>query len=203
MMPRSYYLAGAIAFFVVFLVIVGSLGWYQTVQDEGIALPSHRALNFTGDGVACSDASTTTICSVLAPTPAPGQSTATPQPTTTPRPTSTPQPTPTLVPTATPQPTPTASPGTQATIVTGSGTTSTGTAIAGTLITDTATCTGGKVLLGGGASVTTTGLTDLAIQLVDSHPSSTVIWTASASNNVTLALNATFTVTAYAICGHT
>jgi hypothetical protein len=68
----------------------------------------------------------------------------------------------------------------------------------GTRVTATATCAVGKVLLGGGAQVTTSAGTGAVLQ--SSYPSSTTAWTAVGEVTTALAPGDTFTVTAYALC---
>jgi hypothetical protein len=70
-----------------------------------------------------------------------------------------------------------------------------------TLVTATATCPAGTVLLGGGASVTTTQAQKERAQLVSSYPSSTTTWTAIGVVAIgNLNGGNTMTVTAYALC---
>ena len=70
-----------------------------------------------------------------------------------------------------------------------------------TLVTATAACPTGKLVLGGGALVTTTATQKSRAVLVSSYPSSTTVWTAIGVVG-TAALNAgnTMTVTAYVLC---
>ena len=70
-----------------------------------------------------------------------------------------------------------------------------------TLTTATATCPAGKVVLGGGATVTTTAAQKERAQLVTSYPNAVNQWTAIG----VVAINAlgggqTMTVTAYVLC---
>jgi hypothetical protein len=68
-------------------------------------------------------------------------------------------------------------------------------------VTATATCPAGKVLLGGGAQVSTTSTNKDRAQLVSSYPSATDTWTAVAVvTNSNLGAGQTLTVTAYALC---
>jgi hypothetical protein len=70
-----------------------------------------------------------------------------------------------------------------------------------TLVTATATCPGSAVVLGGGASVTTTQPQRERAQLVSSYPSAAGTWTAVAVvaiGNITA--GNTMTVTAYVLC---
>jgi len=84
--------------------------------------------------------------------------------------------------------------------VTGTAVTSAAGASKGTQVTATASCPAEKVVLGGGAQVTTTDSAQKAV-LVSSFPSNTTTWTAvgvvSESN---LAAGKTLTVTPYALC---
>lgn len=77
--------------------------------------------------------------------------------------------------------------------------TSVGSAGPGTQVTSTATCPAGKVLLGGGALVTTTAAKE-RVSLTSSYPSSTTTWTAIATVENDLGGTATMSVTAYALC---
>jgi hypothetical protein len=70
--------------------------------------------------------------------------------------------------------------------------------ILGTQVTATATCAVGKVLLGGGARITTSGPTGAVVN--SSYPSSTTVWTAVGEVTTAFTLENTFTVTAYALC---
>ena len=64
----------------------------------------------------------------------------------------------------------------------------------------TATCPAGKVLLGGGARVTTTSTAERA-QLVSSYASGAASWTATGVVAITaLGAGLTMTVTAQAVC---
>jgi hypothetical protein len=70
-----------------------------------------------------------------------------------------------------------------------------------TLVTATATCPSGKVLLGGGAQVTTTATQKSRTALVSSYASSTTVWTAiGVVATGALGSGNTMTVTAYALC---
>jgi hypothetical protein len=70
-----------------------------------------------------------------------------------------------------------------------------------TLVTATATCPGGKVLLGGGAHVTTTATQKSRAVLVSSYASSTTTWTAiGVVATGALGAGYTMTVTAFALC---
>jgi hypothetical protein len=69
------------------------------------------------------------------------------------------------------------------------------------VITATATCRADKVLLGGGANVTTTAPQKERAQLVSSYPSSATVWTAVGVVAISnLGGGRTMTVTAYALC---
>ena len=68
------------------------------------------------------------------------------------------------------------------------------------LVTATATCPMGKVLLGGGAHITTTATQKSRAVLVSSYPSSTTVWTAIGVAEAALGAGNTMTVTAYALC---
>jgi hypothetical protein len=74
-------------------------------------------------------------------------------------------------------------------------------ASAGTTITATATCGVGKVLLGGGGQVQTTGAAD-NVSVLASYPSSTTTWTTTGVVLGTIGASKSVTVTAYAICGN-
>jgi hypothetical protein len=70
-----------------------------------------------------------------------------------------------------------------------------------TLVTATATCPAGKVVLGGGATITTTAAQKDRAVLVTSYPSATNIWTAiGVVADANLGPNQTMTVTAYVLC---
>ena len=72
---------------------------------------------------------------------------------------------------------------------------------AGTLITATATCAAGKVVLGGGALVTTSNAgSDRRVALRTSYPSAANTWTAVAIVITDLQNGQSATVTAYALC---
>ena len=87
------------------------------------------------------------------------------------------------------------------TLVTGGTSTTAGGANKGTQVTSTATCDPGKVLLGGGARVTTTDTNLARAGLVTSYPSSTTTWTAIGMvTDSNLANGRTVSVTAYALC---
>jgi len=68
-----------------------------------------------------------------------------------------------------------------------------------TQATATASCSAGKVLLGGGALVTTTANAS-KVQLTASYPSSTSVWTAIGTVGVAITGGKTMMVTAYALC---
>ncbi len=76
---------------------------------------------------------------------------------------------------------------------------SVGTADKGTLITATVDCPVGEVLLGGGATVTTTQDQE-RVALTRSYPADTDTWSATGVVLVKLATNVKMTVTPYAIC---
>jgi hypothetical protein len=75
---------------------------------------------------------------------------------------------------------------------------------AGTVVTDTATCTGGKVAVGGGGSISVTGgvggLTSVSI--TDDEQTSPTVWSYSITVNTTLGATVTITVEAQAICAN-
>jgi hypothetical protein len=86
-------------------------------------------------------------------------------------------------------------------LVAGAAVTSAANAPRNTLVTATATCPAGKVLLGGGAQVTTTSANADRAVLVSSYPSSATVWTAVAVvNQGALGVGRTMTVQAYALC---
>ena len=68
-----------------------------------------------------------------------------------------------------------------------------------TVTTASVTCPAGKVLLGGGAQVTTTAAQKSRAVLVSSYPSAGG-WTAVVVANAALGAGNTMTVTAYAVC---
>ena len=68
-------------------------------------------------------------------------------------------------------------------------------------MTATATCTGGKVLLGGGGQVQTTGAAQDVAQLA-SYPSSSTTWTTIGVVLANIGASKSVTVTAYAVCGN-
>jgi hypothetical protein len=68
-------------------------------------------------------------------------------------------------------------------------------------VTATATCPAGKVLLGGGALVTTTATQKERVYVQASYPSATDTWTAVGVVGISaLGSGQTMTVTAYALC---
>ena len=69
-----------------------------------------------------------------------------------------------------------------------------------TLTTATVSCPLGKVLLGGGAEVTTTAAQKSRAILVSSYPSAAASWTAIGVANAALGAGNTMTVKAYAVC---
>ncbi len=87
--------------------------------------------------------------------------------------------------------------------MTGTTVTSAANAALGTTVTATATCAAGKLLLGGGARVTTTG-TGTAVAratMQASYPSSTTTWTAvGVVSTAALSAGNTMSVRAYALC---
>ena len=86
-------------------------------------------------------------------------------------------------------------------LVTGTPVTSAANAVRNTLTTATATCPAGKVVLGGGAQITTTSASKERAQLVTSYPSAANTWTAIGVVAIgNLGAGQTMTVTAYALC---
>ena len=80
-------------------------------------------------------------------------------------------------------------------------TTSAANAARNVLTTATATCPVGKVLLGGGAQVTTTAAAKERAQLVSSYASGATSWTATGVVAIAaLGAGMTMTVTAQAVC---
>jgi hypothetical protein len=73
-------------------------------------------------------------------------------------------------------------------------------AAAGTTFTDTATCAAGKVLFGGGGTVTITSGQNRRIGMVQSYPSSTTTWTVTGVAISPLGSGVTARATAYALC---
>ena len=61
-------------------------------------------------------------------------------------------------------------------------------------------CPVGKILLGGGAQVTTTAAQSSRVALASSYPSGAAQWTAVGVTNAALGAGNTMTVTAYVIC---
>jgi hypothetical protein len=98
-------------------------------------------------------------------------------------------------------PTGPASPLGQALVNDGS-TTSANNPIADVVVSDTATCTGGKVIVGGGGFYTVTGgaAQRLKVAETSSIATSTTVWTYSVTVNTALTAGNTVTVTAQAIC---
>ena len=85
--------------------------------------------------------------------------------------------------------------------VAGNPATSAANAARNTAVTATASCAAGKVLLGGGARITTTATQKERAYLQTSFPSSTTTWTAIGVVGVAaLGAGNTMTVTAYALC---
>jgi hypothetical protein len=85
--------------------------------------------------------------------------------------------------------------------VTGTPVTSAANAARNTTVTATATCPAGKMLLGGGATVTSTAAQKERVYLALSYPSSTTVWTAVGVVGIaSLGTGQTMTVTAYALC---
>jgi hypothetical protein len=69
------------------------------------------------------------------------------------------------------------------------------------VVTATATCPAGKVVLGGGANVTTTAAQKERAQLVGSYPSSATTWTAVGVVSISnLGTGHRMTVIAYVLC---
>ena len=68
-------------------------------------------------------------------------------------------------------------------------------------MTATASCPAGKILLGGGAEVTTTAAAKERAHLVSSFPSAAASWTATGVVGIAaLGAGQTMTVRAYAVC---
>ncbi len=67
-------------------------------------------------------------------------------------------------------------------------------------MTVTVNCPAGKVLLGGGAQVTTTASQSSRAVLTSSYPSGAAQWTAVATTSAALGSGNTMTVSAYVIC---
>ncbi|MBM2822483.1 MAG: hypothetical protein HW413_1229, partial [Thermoleophilia bacterium] len=86
-------------------------------------------------------------------------------------------------------------------LVVGTPVTSAANAPRNTTVTATASCPVGKVLLGGGALVTTTATQKERAQLVASYPTAVGMWTAvGVVSLAALGGGQTMTVTAYALC---
>jgi hypothetical protein len=85
-------------------------------------------------------------------------------------------------------------------LVTGTPVTSDTNPVLGSVVIATATCADGKVLLGGGAEVTTNALVKSSAVLQSSFPSSATTWTAKGVVNGIIIGGKTITVKAYAIC---
>jgi hypothetical protein len=83
--------------------------------------------------------------------------------------------------------------------VTGTPVASAAAAAANTVVTATASCSAGKLALGGGARVTTTAPVARAV-LQSSYPSAPGTWTATAVTTAGLGAGRTMTVTSYVIC---
>ena len=81
-----------------------------------------------------------------------------------------------------------------------SATTSAANAAANTLITASVSCPAGKVLLGGGAQITTTAAQKSRAVLVSSYPSGATAWTAIGVAAAALGAGQTMTVTAFVVC---
>jgi hypothetical protein len=75
---------------------------------------------------------------------------------------------------------------------------------ADTVISDTATCTGGKVVVGGGGSYSVTGGASqrTKVAMTSSTATSPTVWTFSVTVNANITGNNTVTVTAQAICAN-
>jgi len=82
----------------------------------------------------------------------------------------------------------------------GAGTSTTSNAAAGTTFSDTATCPAGKVLLGGGGTVTITNTSKQRVAMQASYPSSATTWTVTGVVIAKLGAGVTARATAYALC---
>jgi len=94
---------------------------------------------------------------------------------------------------------------TGSTVADDGGVTRSGTAgnTAGTLVSDTATCPSGKVLLGGGARLSSTASFGQGLNRVDliaSYASGASTWTATMVIRSNFAAASNATITAYAVC---
>jgi predicted flavoprotein YhiN len=72
---------------------------------------------------------------------------------------------------------------------------------AGTTFSDTATCTGGKVVLGGGGQVNATAQRERT-SMLESYASSSTVWTVLGIVTVNMTGSNTAHATAYALCGN-
>ena len=84
-------------------------------------------------------------------------------------------------------------------LVTGAATTSSSAPVLSTTITSTATCPAGTNLLGGGYRLTSSTVSLLATP-IESRPSDTTSWEATATNYASGIGGSTFTIQTFALC---